>query len=69
MIEKKRGSVRIIHLSDLHVGEWGASLDDEIKAMIKDIADNFQGANFVVITGDLTFSGEAKQFKVISEKI
>ena len=69
MAEKKRGSVRIIHLSDFHVREWGAPLDDEIKAMAKDLEENFQGADFVVITGDLTFSGEVQQFKVVEEKI
>ena len=69
MIEKKRGSVRIIHLSDLHVDEWNAPLENEVKAMAKDLEDNFQGADYVVITGDLTLSGEARQFKVVAEKI
>ena len=69
MIEKKSGGVRIVHLSDFHVSDWSASLDDEIKAVAKDLEDNFQGADYVVITGDLTFSGEAQQFKIVEEKV
>lgn len=69
MFEKKNGSMRIVHISDMHVDGWDQRLKDEVNALAADIKDNFSEVECVVITGDLTFSGKASQFEVVAKHI
>lgn len=69
MFSKDKGCIRILHLSDLHVKEADKELLDEIVALEDDIKGNFAEFDFIVITGDLTYSGKNSQFDVIAHKV
>lgn len=68
-MDKKEGSIRILHLSDLHVKTLDGELSDEIAALADDIAQNFQEVDYIALTGDLTYSGQESQFEVISKNL
>ena len=68
-MNKKNGCIRIIHISDIHVSGWTRQLEDEVNALAEDVQRNFPDTDYVVITGDLTMSGNASQFEIIEKKI
>ena len=69
MTDKGKGSIRILHLSDLHVKEDTNDLRREIQALENDLKENYDAVDYIVITGDLTFSGKKEQFDVIATRL
>ena len=69
-IKETKMSTKIIHLSDLHIGNWlefpqKTIEEDNLKKLVKHIKKSYKGnpKPLILITGDLTHDGESKQYE------
>lgn len=62
------GKISWLHLSDLHVGRERYNETVVLEGLLKDIESQIKGndlaLDFIFITGDLTFSGQAEEFEL-----
>lgn len=65
--------IRWLHLSDFHLknsGKW--SQDVVLRSLLKDISERYAGPDsldFIFITGDLAWSGQAEEYLLVEEFI
>ena len=67
-MKKSQQSMRILHLSDIHIKNdrmFLIEFDRRVKSLLDDVEKNFDEIDCLVISGDLTYYGHVDEFELL----